>query len=305
MKYLSIVFIALTFFSCKLGDDSDSNFDLVFERNNTTGLSYARAGGNVDPVFNQLTNNITANGISIVAEINHKANAATIGEDLNNARLVLFGNPNLGTPLMQKNQLAGLDLPQKMLVYQDDNSNVLVAFNNITYLAARHDVGSVSTIADIDQALSNLLFSVTGPPAFENVAETPTIGQGIVTVVSNNDFDTTYSNLQNALNSNDNITIMAELDHQNNAAQINMELRPTSLIVFGNPVLGTPLMQNQITTAIDLPQKFLVWEDENGQVNISFNDPQFLKERHKITGNEETLSTIANALSTIANEAAE
>jgi uncharacterized protein (DUF302 family) len=78
-----------------------------------------------------------------------------------------------------------------------------------------------------------------------------------------------------------------------------MELPPTTLLIFGNPRLGTPLMQASRSVAIDLPQKMLVWEDE-GEVMVSYNDPQYLAARHGIEGKEEILETISNALENLA-----
>src|SRR5699024_8315040 len=84
---------------------------------------------------------------------------------------------------------------------------------------------------------------------------------GMVTVPSNNNIDETYQNLKDAIKSKDALSVIAELDHRQNAASVDMQLRPTRILMFGNPNLGTPLMQTSQTTGLDLPQKFLVYED--------------------------------------------
>ena len=68
------------------------------------------------------------------------------------------------------------------------------------------------------------------------------------------------------------------------------------LIIFGNPNVGTPLMQSNQAIAIDLPQKFLVWEDRHGQTHITYNDPFYLADRHAVTDQDTLLGNIANAL---------
>jgi uncharacterized protein (DUF302 family) len=83
-----------------------------------------------------------------------------------------------------------------------------------------------------------------------------------------------------------------------------MELRPTELVIFGNPKVGTPLMQCKQTVAIDLPQKMLIWEDESGLVWISYNEPQYISDRHNIQGCDENIGKIKTALSNFANSAA-
>jgi len=82
---------------------------------------------------------------------------------------------------------------------------------------------------------------------------------GLIIKKSSLDFETTYTSLKNTLKANPNLKIILELDHSKNAASKDLNLLPSKIIMFGNPALGTPLMQNQATTAIDLPQKILVF----------------------------------------------
>ena len=128
---------------------------------------------------------------------------------------------------------------------------------------------------------------------------------GIVTVQSNNSVDKTYQNLKSAIEGNDALSVIAELDHSKNAASVDMELRPTRILMFGNPKLGTPLMQASQTTGLDLPQKMLVYEEGDGQVFIAYNDPEYLEERHDIEGQDEVLQKIAGALKNLAEGAAQ
>lgn len=100
------------------------------------------------------------------------------------------------------------------------------------------------------------------------------------------------------------LNLIKEIDHAANADSVGEELRPTTLLIFGNPAVGTPLMQSNQTIAIDLPQKFLVWEDECGTVRIGYNDPSYLRKRHRIRDRDENFDNISNVLATIAHEAA-
>lgn len=125
---------------------------------------------------------------------------------------------------------------------------------------------------------------------------------GLIIKQSIFDFDTTYSKLQSVLEANPNLEIILELDHSKNAASKDLELRPTKIILFGNPMLGTPLMKASATTALDLPQKIVVYK-ENNKVQLAYNDPLYLKERHNIENADEVLTKIAGALNTITNKA--
>lgn len=78
----------------------------------------------------------------------------------------------------------------------------------------------------------------------------------------------------------DGLKIFDRVDHAAGAERVGLELRPTELLIFGNPKGGTPLMQCAQSAAIDLPLKALAWEDENGQVWLGYNDPAYIATRH-------------------------
>jgi uncharacterized protein (DUF302 family) len=75
------------------------------------------------------------------------------------------------------------------------------------------------------------------------------------------------------------------IDHSGEAEKVGMKMRPTKLLIFGNPKGGTPLMLAAPSIAIDLPLKFLVWEDDQGKAWVSYNSPEYLGERHGLPQN--------------------
>ena len=89
------------------------------------------------------------------------------------------------------------------------------------------------------------------------------------------------------------------VNHKKNAEKVGLSLSPTELIIFGNPRIGTPLMQCAPNIAIDLPQKILIYEATNKKVWLSYNDPMYLKSRHNIKGCDDILSKMSNALAAI------
>jgi uncharacterized protein (DUF302 family) len=92
------------------------------------------------------------------------------------------------------------------------------------------------------------------------------------------------------------LTLFARIDHQKNALSANLALPPTEVILFGNPKVGTPLMQCAPSVAIDLPQKVLIHEDANNKVWLSYNDPQYLKARHNIKGCDGVINKVSDVL---------
>lgn len=94
------------------------------------------------------------------------------------------------------------------------------------------------------------------------------------------------------------LQLFARVDHSGEAEKVGMHMRPTKLLIFGSPKAGTPLMVAAPSLAIDLPLKALIWEDEQGKVWLSYNSPEYLKERHGVP--EDLIKNIAAAGSLMA-----
>lgn len=126
--------------------------------------------------------------------------------------------------------------------------------------------------------------------------------EGMITVKSAHPVAATADKLANLITGKG-LTLFTRINHSEGASSADMELRPTELLIFGNPKVGTPLMQCAQSTAIDLPQKALIWEDADGQVWLGYNDPDYLRQRHEIEGCEEALDKVASALENFARAA--
>lgn len=121
---------------------------------------------------------------------------------------------------------------------------------------------------------------------------------GMVRKQSPHDVPTTMDRLEAALTERG-IKVVARIDHAKAAMGAELELRPTVLLVFGNPKLGTPLMQASPEMAIDLPMKVIAWEDAGGQTWIAYTDPAYLKARHGVEGKDKVFETMTAALGKI------
>ncbi len=269
------------------------------------GMTEVPSQSGAEETFGQLEGSLEENeNISIVETVDHSANAASAGEELRPTRLALFGNPELGTPLMQQSQTTGIDLPQKMLVREDEAGQTRVGYNTPEYLANRHGItGADEELGMIGNALSMLATGAAGSDASAAAtgdASGVAPGEGLVTTRSAHGAEETFERLEAAVEGNENLSVIASVDHQANAESVGMDLRPTKLLVFGNPEAGTPLMQSAQTTGIDLPQKALVYEDASGEVFLAYNDPYYLAERHGIEGADQQLAAISTALEGLA-----
>src|SRR5216684_2440406 len=101
----------------------------------------------------------------------------------------------------------------------------------------------------------------------------PNNGKGLVDIPSNHSVDETVKKLKGVLQAKG-ITLFALVDHSGEAAKAGMKMRPTMLLIFGNPKGGTPVMLAAPSSAIDLPLKILVWQDAEGKTWLSYNDPK-------------------------------
>lgn len=132
----------------------------------------------------------------------------------------------------------------------------------------------------------------------------PADANGLVQVPSNFSVDETVNRLTNKLQENSRMTIFAQISHSDNAAAGGSTLRPTELILFGNATQGTSLLACNQTVGIDLPMKVLIWEDADGQVWFTYNDPAYLFSRHHLedcgANSEAAMRRLSTALSNLA-----
>jgi uncharacterized protein (DUF302 family) len=100
------------------------------------------------------------------------------------------------------------------------------------------------------------------------------------------------------------ITVALRWSHSDRARDVGIDVRPTELIVFGNPKLGSHMFTSNQAAGIDFPMKVLAWEDENGQAWVTYNDPTYLAERHGIQDRAEIVQKMTGALQTFTDAAA-
>lgn len=127
------------------------------------------------------------------------------------------------------------------------------------------------------------------------------VPEGLVILASNHDPVETMEKLIAAVKDKG-MAVLARVNHSEAAASVGMELRPTDLLVFGNPKGGTPLMQAVQTIGIDLPLKALVWQDLDGQTWLGYNDPAWLSKRHGVE-NDKVVAAMRELLAALGAKA--
>jgi uncharacterized protein (DUF302 family) len=100
------------------------------------------------------------------------------------------------------------------------------------------------------------------------------------------------------------IQVFADIDHAAGAEKAGLPLRPTRVLIFGNPQAGTPLMQSRQTIGLDLPLRVLIWEDDAGKVWLTYHRPEFLAQHHHVFDHDEAVKALGAGLAGLAHAAA-
>jgi uncharacterized protein (DUF302 family) len=128
---------------------------------------------------------------------------------------------------------------------------------------------------------------------------------GLITIPSNFGPKETVDRLETEITAKG-LTIFARIDHAVGAAQVDLPLRPTELLIFGSAKAGTPLMQSNQKVGIDLPLKALVWEDAAGKTWLTYNDPRWIAKRHGLGPDmNPTIDAMLAGLSAVAKKVTE
>jgi uncharacterized protein (DUF302 family) len=150
--------------------------------------------------------------------------------------------------------------------------------------------------------MKNLLYMLS----VFTLLSTPTpvlAGEGMIDIQSDFNVETTVNRLQDILTKKG-MTIFKVVEHAKSAAKVAIPLRPTTLVIFGNPKVGSKLMQCGQSIAIDLPQKALIWQDKNNHAWLSYNDMDYLAQRHELKSCDKLIAKVKQALHKLMHKAA-
>lgn len=208
-----------------------------------------------------------------VAVLDHHRMAAEAGVYTPASVATIFSDPAVNVALVKENQLVGLDLPFKVLCYAEpDTVAPKLAFTSAEFMAKRHRLES-HLLADYQSKMNKVLASVPENIISTTDVTTVTEGFGIVQIPSAFDYTTTVSNLKEIVMAQGDTKWFADVDYQKEATTQGVTLRPTTLLLFGGPAPGGKAMMTSPKIGLDaFCQKLLVYEKENGEVWVAYND---------------------------------
>lgn len=208
-----------------------------------------------------------------LATLDHHRMAAEAGVYTPPSIAMIFSDPEINTNLIQQNQLVGLDLPFKVLCYtESDTLNAKFAYTSPGFIEKRHqlDANSLKSYSSrLNTVVEKLPKKMNSPTNVGTVDK----GFGIVKIKSDFDFVTSVKNLRNIVMAQNDTQWFADVDYQKEALQFGIEIRPTSLLLFGGPAPGGKAMMTTPKIGLDaFCQKLLVYENEDSEVWIAYND---------------------------------
>lgn len=260
-----------------------------------------------DRLFATMEQNVAASpALETIVSIDHSRLGAQAGSAMPPARVLIFSNAAVESGLLALNPLIGLDLPIRALAYESvPDGEARVIFNSFTYLRSRYGMEDHAELeAAYGESLSEALAGIPPASIAEFSADTRP-ANGIVTLSSPFDFETTRERLIAAIDSQDDTVRFGEVDFQQRSREQGIELQPALLILFGGPAPGAKAMAEAPTLGLDaFCQKLLVWEDQDGSVHVSFNDLLVLAERQQVPKSV-ALRVINRRLNSVFREALE
>jgi uncharacterized protein (DUF302 family) len=239
-----------------------------------------------DTLMKQLEANVTHSPhLQKIVEIDHSRLGYQAGSVMPPARVLIFSNVAVDTALIQQNPLTAVDLPLRVLAYEAaPNGDSKVIYNSFDYLRSRYRLPVLPAVErQYTETLGTVLEGINPQQiaAFSKDKMTP---DGIITLTSPYDFQTTKDKVMAAIESQDDTVSFGEVDFQARAKGINIEINPSTLILFGGPAPGAKAMSAAPTLGLDaFCQKFLVWQSDSGQVNLSFNDLLAIADRQGVS----------------------
>jgi len=244
----------------------------------------ARRYAGTDALVQLMSDNLAAaSGLRKIADIDHARMAQDVGSPMPPARVLIISDTALEAQLIKSSPLVALDLPLRLLAFESPaEQSARVTYNSFDYLVSRYQLSPEQT-GDLRQVYeSNIAELTKGLPkeAIATFANDQMQPDGIVTIQSPFGFEETRQRVNAAIDSQDDTVHFGVVDFQADAKEQGIDIPPSYMILFGAPGPGGKAMADAPTLGLDgFCQKFLLWQDEEGQTYLSFNDLMALVER--------------------------
>jgi uncharacterized protein (DUF302 family) len=220
-------------------------------------------------------------GYEVIAKIDHSRLAAKEGEVMPPARVIIFSDPWINTPLLKQEPLTGLDLPFRVLAYAEGDSPALI-YTTADYLKRRHGLADGPTLKRYEESIQSIVSAVPEDAITPFDTSSMAKNEGIATLNSIYGFEQSIKRLQNDIMAEGDTIWFGEIDYQAEAAELGITLPKLTLLLFGAPGPGAKAMADIPRMGLDaFCQKILVHELADGSVRAYFNEMPAFAELHE------------------------
>jgi uncharacterized protein (DUF302 family) len=240
-----------------------------------------------DKLFQTLKANVRDRAeFEVIVDIDHARLGAKAGSPMPPSHVLIWSDPALEAAILKHNPVAAVDLPLRILAYENqETGRAAVIYNTYEFVARRHFLPEDAALRDgYESAVAK---AVKGVPqgAILKFPSDAMPDAGLVTLTSPYSFESTEKRVRDAIAANPDTVPFGEVDFAARSKTRGVELRPLKLILFGGPGPGGSAMASAPTLGLDaFCQKLLIWQDERGMVHVTFNDLLALAERQGVSG---------------------
>lgn len=239
-----------------------------------------------DRLFQTLVENVRSHPeLEVIVDIDHSRLGAQAGSPMPPAHVLIWSDPRLEADILSINPVAAVDLPPRVLSYEDQATRTAaVIYSRYEFVARRHSLPMESPLRErYESAISKVTQGIPDA-AMKAFASDDMRDPGLVTLKSPHDFETTKKRIQSVVRAQSDTMDFGEVDFAARSKAHGIELRPLQLILFGGPGPGGKAMASAPTLGLDaFCQKLLIWQDQDGTVSVTFNDLQALAERQGVS----------------------
>ncbi|NME69515.1 DUF302 domain-containing protein [Flammeovirga aprica] len=255
----NLIFTALLFFLISCSGNTITDYTALTVRNK------------VDAEVDHLKNAISP--FQKITQIDHSRLAKDEGVYTPPAVVTIFSDKKVNAELLKKDQLIGVDLPFKILLYSEpDTQNVTLAYTSAEFIQRRHSLTG-QDVKQFRNEISQVINKFPKAIYAQNYDRKVEDEYGLIIQQSTKPFQKTINDLKVAILSQDDTQMFADIDFQKESKEVGVDIPPTYLILFGGPAPGGKAMKNTPRLGLDaFCQKLLVFEKENGDVFIAYND---------------------------------
>lgn len=240
-----------------------------------------------DRLFQTLVANVRSHPeFEVIVDIDHSRLGAQAGSPMPPSHVLIWSDPKLEADILSINPVAAVDLPLRVLAYEDQaTGRAAVISNRYEFVARRHSLPENPSLRErYESAVSKVTRGIPGA-ALTAFPSDDMPDPGIVTLKSPHDFESTKKRIQSVIRAQSDTVDFGEVDFAARSKAHGVELRPLQLILFGGPGPGGKAMASAPTLGLDaFCQKLLIWQDKDGTVNVTFNDLRALAKRQGVSG---------------------